>query len=81
MYPFSTLKKKALDAGYSIQHGYQRYLHKGWGYVVDPGGNRCIGYQIRDNRTGLLVYPSNSDLWDHALSEAEAIELLHKLIG
>lgn len=81
MYVLSTMRKKALEAGYSFQRGYQRYLRKGWGYVTDADGNRCVGYQIQDKRTGNLVYPSYNDLWDHALSEAEAIELLQELIG
>ena len=34
MYSLSTLAKKASKAGYSVQRGYQRYLHKGWGYVI-----------------------------------------------
>ena len=33
-YSLSTLKKKANDAGYSFQEGYQRYIRKGWGYVL-----------------------------------------------
>lgn len=81
MSTFSTWKKKASEAGYSLQRGYQRYLHKGWGYVKDPDGNRYIGYQVMDYRTGLLVYPSYTDLFDHALSEKEAIALLRKLIA
>lgn len=81
MYSLSTLVKKANKAGYSLQHGYRRYLHKGWGYVTDANGVRQMGYQVQDNQTGFLVYPSNNDLWDHALSETESIMLLQKLIG
>ena len=80
MYSLSTLVKRASKAGYSVQCGYQRYLHKGWGYVTDSDGIRRIGYQVRDNRTGFLVYPSNNGLWDHALSETEVISLLQGLI-
>lgn len=32
-YSLSTLRKKANEAGYSFQKGYQRYNHDGWGYV------------------------------------------------
>ena len=80
MYSLSTLTKKASKAGYSVQRGYQRYLHKGWGYVTDSDGVRRVGYQVRDERTGFLVYPSYNDLWDHALSETEAISMLQGLI-
>lgn len=81
MYTFSTWKKKANEAGYSLQRGYQRYLRQGWGYVKDSDGNHCIGYQVMDNRTGFLVYPSYTDLFDHALSEEEATALLRELIA
>lgn len=81
MLAFSTWKKKAREAGYSLQRGYQRYLHKGWGYVKDPDGNRRIGYQVMDTKTGLLLSLSYTDLFDHALSEKEAIALLRELIA
>lgn len=29
-YSLSTLRKKANEAGYSFQKGYQRYNHDGW---------------------------------------------------
>lgn len=45
-YSLSTLKKKANDAGYSFQEGYQRYNRKGWGYVPATDGDRVVGYQI-----------------------------------
>lgn len=32
-YSLSTLRRKAHEAGYSFQKGYQRYNHDGWGYV------------------------------------------------
>ena len=44
-YSVSTLKKKANDAGYSFQEGYQRYNRKGWGYVPATDGDRVVGYQ------------------------------------
>ena len=47
-YSLSTLKKKANDAGYSFQEGYQRYNRKGWGYVPATDGHRVVGYQIFD---------------------------------
>lgn len=81
MYSLSTLKKKAAAVGYSFQSGYRRYLHKDWGYVTDSDDNRIVGYQILDNQTGFLVYPSHNDLWDHALALPEAVALLQELIG
>ena len=57
-YSLSTLKKKANDAGYSFQEGYQRYNRKGWGYVPATDGDRVVGYQIFDYQSGFLVYLS-----------------------
>lgn len=79
LYSLSTLKRKANAAGYSFQKGYQRYIHNGWGYRTDTDGERIIGYQIYDHRTGVLVHPSNNDLHDHALDLEEAVKLLQEL--
>lgn len=79
LYSLSTLKRKANEAGYSFQKGYQRYIHDGWGYRSDGNGVRIIGYQIFDYRTCVLVHPSNNDLHDHALDLEEAVKLLQEL--
>lgn len=79
LYSLSTLKRKALAADYSFQRGYQRYYRDGWGYRIDGEGNRIVGYQIFDRRTGFLVYPSNNDLHDYALGLDEAVKLLQRL--
>jgi hypothetical protein len=79
MLMISTMKKKANEADYSLQRGYQRYLHPGWGYRRDADENRIVGYQIFDRRAGVLVWPSYNDIHDHALSESEAIKLLNEL--
>ena len=78
-YSLSTLKKKANDAGYSFQEGYQRYNRKGWGYVPATDGDRAVGYQIFDYQSGFLVYPSYNDIHDHALELDEAVTLLKEL--
>ena len=67
-YSLSTLRKKANEAGYSFQKGYQRYNHDGWGYV-----------HIFDYQSGFLVYPSYNDIHDHALELEEAVTLLKEL--
>lgn len=79
LYSLSTLKRKANEAGYSFQKGYQRWMHDGWGYCTNANGDRIIGYQILDNRTGFLVHPSCNELHDHALDLEEARELLQEL--
>lgn len=50
-YSLSTLRRKAHEADYSFQKGYQRYNHDGWGYVRACDGERIVGYQILDYRT------------------------------
>lgn len=79
MYSLSALKKKAGEAGYSLRKGYQRYNHKGFGYVLAADGERIVGYQIFDNQSGFLVYPSYNDIHDHALEFEEAVTLLKAL--
>lgn len=74
----SVLKKKANEAGYSFQHGRQRWLSRGWGYRL-VNGETVEGYQIFDYSTGLFVGPSYTDMYDHALSLGEAVELLREL--
>ena len=59
-YSLSTLRRKANEAGYSFQKGYQRYNHDGWGYVRTWDGERIVGYQILDHRTNFLVHKSLS---------------------
>lgn len=78
-YSLSTLRKKANEAGYSFQKGYQRYNHDGWGYVHTLDGERIVGYQILDYHTNLLVYPSNNEIHDHAMELDEAVALLKEL--
>ena len=72
-------EKKANEAGYSFQEGYQRYNRKGWGYVPATDGDRVVGYQIFDYQSGFLVYPSYNDIHDHALELEEAVTLLKEL--
>lgn len=79
LYSLSTLKRKANEAGYSFQKGFQRYIYEGWGYVTDANEERITGYQILDNRTGFFVHPSTNDLYDHALDLEEATKLLQTL--
>ena len=78
-YSFSALKRKANLANYSFQKGYQRYNHKGWGYVHMMNGERIVGYQIFDDDTDCLVYPSYNDLHNYAMKFADATALLRKL--
>ena len=78
-YSLSTLKKKANEAGYSLQKGYQRYMYNGWGYRRTTSGERIVGYQIFDYRSGLMVHPSYNDIHDHALELKEAVTLLKEL--
>ena len=37
-YSLSTLRRKAHEAGYSFQKGYQRYWYNDWGYVRTRNG-------------------------------------------
>lgn len=78
-YSVSTLNKKANKAGYSLQKGYQRYLHTAWGCVRDESGMRIRGYQIFDYLTGCLVWGTYNDLYDHVLDFDDALDLLTKL--
>ena len=72
-YSLSTLRKKANEAGYSFQKGYQRYNHD----TLD--GERIVGYQVLDYRSNCLVYPSNNDIHDHAMGLDKAVALLKDL--
>lgn len=78
-YSLSTLRRKANEAGYSFQKGYQRYNHDGWGYVHTKDDKRIVGYQILDHRSGILVHPSYDDIHDHAMELDEATSLLKDL--
>lgn len=78
-YSLSTLRRKAHEAGYSFQKGYQRYVHDGWGYVRTLDGERIVGYQIFDHQSGFLVHPSYNDVHDHAMGLEEAVMLLKEL--
>ena len=78
-YSLSTLRKKANEAGYSFQKGYQRYNHDGWGYVHTLDGERIVGYQVLDYRSNCLVYPSNNDIHDHAMGLDKSVALLKDL--
>lgn len=79
MYSMSTLRRKARQAGYSFEKGYQRWLPRGWGLVYDCNGDKTVGYQIRDIYINYLVWPSCTEMYDHALDLDEAVELLEKL--
>lgn len=78
-YSLSALRRKANEAGYSFQKGYQRYNHEGWGYVRRLDGERTVGYQIFDYHTNSLVHPSYNDIHDHAMEFDEATLLLKEL--
>lgn len=78
-YAISTLKKKAREHGYSLQCGYQRYFHPGWGYVRDYLGNRTRGYQILDYCAGYVICGTGY-LHDYSLTEEEAVSRLRELL-
>ena len=78
-YSLSTLKKKANNAGYSFQKGYQRYLNPSWGYFRTVKGERIVGYQIFDYRLNGLVWPSYDTISDHAMDYDTAVSLLKEL--
>lgn len=78
-YSLSTLRRKANEAGYSFQKGYQRYNHDGWEYVRTEDDERIVGYQIFDYQSGFLVHPSYNDIHDHAMELDEATLLLKEL--
>lgn len=78
-YSLSTLRRKAHEAGYSFQKGYQRYNHDGWRYVRRGDGECTVGYQIFDYHTNLLVGSSYNDIHDHAMGFEEAVSLLKEL--
>ena len=78
MLTITVLKQKANEAGYSFQHGKQHWLPYGWGYRTE-GGKAVEGYQILNRSTGCLVWPSYTDMYDHALSLNEAVGLLREL--
>ena len=80
VYKMSTLKKKAREAGYSLQYGRQHYLHKGWGIVRDWTGEPIMGYQIYSYTDGVLV-AGYDDINDHTLTEDEARSLIMDLLA
>lgn len=73
MYTVSTLRRKANQAGYELQKGKQRYLHKDWGLVKDYQGNTYTGFQILDRRLGAII-AGVSDINDHDLDLDEAAD-------
>lgn len=78
-YAISTLQKKARENGYSLQCGYQRYFHPGWGYVQDYLGNRIRGYQILDYYAGYVICGTGS-LNNYDLTEEDAVSRLRELL-
>ena len=78
-YSLSTLRRKAHEAGYSFQKGYQRYWYNDWGYVRTRNGERIIGYQILDYRSGSLSHASIQDGHNYAMELNEATALLKEL--
>lgn len=65
MYCEQTLRRKADKIGYKVEKGFQHYR----GFVFQPTGcNRCTGYMVWDQSTGLYVpgcYDENFDFqWD-----------------
>ena len=78
MLSLNTLRRRALNAGYELQKGKQRYLHRGWGLVRDYAGNTYDGYQVYDQRLGAVVAGLN-DINDHDLDLCEAVDALRRL--
>ena len=80
IYKMSTLKKKAREAGYSLQYGRQHYLHKGWGIVRDLAGEPIMGYQIYSYSDGVFI-AGYDDIKDHTLTEDEAYSFIMDLLA
>ena len=78
-YAISTLQKKAREGGYSLQCGYQRWYHPGWGYVMDCSDNKIRGYQIFDYSTGFVIYGAGY-VHDYDLTREEAVFVLRELL-
>ena len=62
MYSKKTIYKKARNAGYAVEHGFQHY-HSGE-IVSNYRGERFTGYMVYDP-TGYAVWGSYDQYYDH----------------
>ena len=77
---YKSIQKKANEAGLSLRKGYQKYLDKIFGnYVTDENGEKIVGYEVYDYQTNYCIRPSYNDLYDHALTLKEAVNLVKEI--
>lgn len=62
-----SIYKKAAEVGYKVSKGFRHYLYNG-SVVSDESGNRKTGYEVTDMSTGLCVWGSYNETFDHLWS-------------
>lgn len=79
-YSERTIYKKALDAGYRIEKGFQHY-HYNNAVRVDCNGKRFTGYNVWDLSTNWLERNSGccDDNYDHLCSLDEVEEFIESV--
>lgn len=65
IYCEKTLRYKAKRIGYALERGYRHYVGFNGEIVKDSHGKPIEGYDVFDLQTGLYVYPSYNDVFDH----------------
>lgn len=75
-YSERTLRRKARNAGYCIEKGFQHWLSKDYPIYTYPFGERETGYNITDLATNTLVYGCHNGNVDHLFSLDDVEEFL-----
>lgn len=80
MYSLTTLRRRAYEAGYRIEKGFQHYLLRGYPVCRDCNGEAYTGYDVRDLATGQLVYESGcyDSNYDHLCTLEDVEEFLKR---
>lgn len=71
-YSLTTIRKKALNAGYRIEKGFQHYLRNN-AIFTNWNGERFTGYNVLDLATNTYVWGCYDCNYDH-LWELEDVE-------
>ena len=74
-YSEGTIRKKALNAGYKVEKGFQHYRYND-SVLTDCDGKRLTGYNVVDLCNGWPVHGSCDDNFDHLLSLEDVEEFI-----
>lgn len=63
-YSYETIRKKAREAGFKVNKGFQHYWRNG-AVIRDYNGAAYTGYIVENLSTGMLVWGCYDEHYDH----------------